>query len=93
MNANDYWSMFMKTGAPEIYLMYKNAKDLEEALLHADPSTVFITHSGCDDALLDEVRTYIESLNRFQNIYVNRAGGVISSHCGPGTLGILFYAD
>ena len=30
MNANDYWSMFMKTGAPEIYLMYKNAKDLEE---------------------------------------------------------------
>jgi hypothetical protein len=30
MNANDFWDMFMKTGAPEVYLMYRNAKDLEE---------------------------------------------------------------
>ena len=37
MNANDFWSMFMKTGAPEIYLMYKNAKDLEEQ--HVSDST------------------------------------------------------
>ena len=31
MNANDYWTMFMQTGAPAIYLMYKNAKQMEEA--------------------------------------------------------------
>lgn len=71
----------------------KYAKDLEEALLCADPSCVFITHSGCDQAILDELKAYLESLNHFENIYITRAGGVISSHCGPGTMGILFYAD
>ena len=30
MNANDYWTMFMQTGAPAAYLMYKNAKLTEE---------------------------------------------------------------
>ena len=29
-------------------------------------------------------------LNDFQEIVITRAGGVISSHCGPGTLGVLF---
>ena len=23
MNANDYWQLFLETGAPEAYLMYK----------------------------------------------------------------------
>ena len=72
---------------------WKYVKDLEDALLHADPTCVFITHSGCEDELLEEVRRYLESLDRFENIYTTRAGGVISSHCGPGTLGVLFYAD
>ena len=30
MNSMDYWTMFMQTGVPAIYLMYKNAKQLEE---------------------------------------------------------------
>lgn len=74
-------------------VILKYAKDLESGLLHADPGCVFITHSGCEDKIIDEVRSYLEGLNYFTNIYVTRAGGVISSHCGPGTLGILFYAD
>ena len=41
--------------------------------------------------IVDEVKTYLSSLNHFEHIDVTRAGGVISSHCGPGTLGILFY--
>ena len=31
MNAVDYWSLFMETGAPEMYLLFKNAKKTEEA--------------------------------------------------------------
>lgn len=30
MNARDYWSLFLETGAPEAYLMYTNAQKLEE---------------------------------------------------------------
>ena len=66
------------------------AKDLEEDLKMAKKDRVFITHSGCEDSIINEMRNYLESLEKFDEILVTRAGGVISSHCGPGTLGILF---
>lgn len=65
-------------------------KDMEKALLQAKRDRVFITHSGCDSEVVDEVRGYLESLQHFDEIIETRAGGVISSHCGPGTLGVLF---
>lgn len=73
-------------------VILKYAKELEPDLLKADPSCVFITHSGCDQEVLDSVKTFLTELNYFENIYITRAGGVISSHCGPGTLGVLFYS-
>lgn len=73
-------------------VILKYVKEMEADLLAADPSCVFITHSGCDDDIIEAVRSYLDSLDYFANIYVTRAGGVISSHCGPGTLGVLFYA-
>lgn len=68
-------------------------KDMEEDLKKADKSRVFITHSGCDQAVIDSVHIYLEELNHFDEILVTRAGGVISSHCGPGTLGVLYIAE
>ena len=67
-------------------------KELAEELLKAKPDRVFITHSGCDEGLIQSVRQQLEALNYFEAIHVTRAGGVISSHCGPGTLGILYIA-
>jgi hypothetical protein len=67
-------------------------KDMEEQLKNARPDRVFITHSGCDRQIVDNVREYLESLGIFDEILETRAGGVISSHCGPGTLGVLFIA-
>ncbi|MBP3646641.1 MAG: DegV family protein [Clostridia bacterium] len=64
--------------------------DLEPELKGAMRDRVFITHSGCDPELLEEVCTYLDGLNLFSEILITRAGGVISSHCGPGTLGVLF---
>ena len=68
------------------------AKDMEAELKSADPKRVFITHSGCEDSIVEEVKAYVESLGHFQEILVSRAGCAISSHCGPGTLGVLFIA-
>lgn len=68
-------------------------KDMEEALKTAKKDRVFITHSGCDAALVSEVRDYLVSLNHFDEILETVAGGVISSHCGPGTLGVLFVEE
>ena len=67
--------------------------DMEDALKTAKPDRVFITHSGCTQEDISAVRAYLEGLNRFEEILITRAGGVISSHCGPGTLGVLFIAD
>jgi DegV family protein with EDD domain len=67
-------------------------RDMEEELRKASPERVFITHSSIDPDIVDSVRNYLESLNTFEEIHETRAGGVISSHCGPGTLGVLFIA-
>lgn len=66
------------------------AHDLETAMKNAHTDRVFITHSTCDDKIVGQVREYIESLGVFDEIIETRAGGVVSSHCGPGTLGVLF---
>ena len=65
-------------------------KDMENDLKAARPDRVFITHSGCDRTIVEEVHSYLENLGVFSEILETRAGGVISSHCGPGTLGVLF---
>ena len=41
---------------------------------------------------VEKVRAYLEELGVFDEILETRAGGVISSHCGPGTLGVLYIA-
>ena len=65
-------------------------KDMEADLKNARPERVFITHSGCDREIVEAVRDYLSSLGVFNEILETRAGGVVSSHCGPGTLGVLF---
>lgn len=74
-------------------VLLKYTKEMEQDLLHADKTRVFITHSGCDKETVAGVRAYLEGLNYFENITETVAGGVISSHCGPNTLGVLFYAE
>ena len=68
-------------------------KDMEEDLKKADKNRVFITHSGCDEKIVASVREYLAQLQVFDEILETRAGGVISSHCGPGTLGVLYIAE
>ena len=65
--------------------------DLKPALLAADKSRVFLTHSGCEQEIIDTVYSELEALGYFDEILITQAGGVISSHCGPNTLGVLFY--
>ena len=67
-------------------------RDMEANLKNARPERVFITHSGCDRKIVEDVQAYLQSLGIFQEILETRAGGVVSSHCGPGTLGVLFIA-
>ena len=51
---------------------------------------IFITHSGISEACIAMVKAEVEKYQKFDEILISRAGCVISSHCGPNTLGILF---
>lgn len=68
-------------------------RELEPELMTAMPKRVFITHSGCNEQIISQIAEYLLSLQHFDEILISRAGGVISSHCGPGTLGVLFIAE
>ena len=67
-------------------------EDLKPALKTAHKERVFITHSGCEESIINMVKEQLEEMNYFDEILETRAGSVITSHCGPGTLGVLFIA-
>lgn len=66
------------------------AKELEPQLKNAKTDRVFLTHSGCTEEIIQSIYDFLKELNLFDEILITRAGGVISSHCGPGALGVLF---
>ena len=67
-------------------------QDMEADLKQAREDRIFITHSNCDDATVQAVYDYLDSLQHFKEIFITSTGSVISSHCVPGTLGVLFVA-
>jgi len=58
----------------------------------ADRRRIFITDSGVSEELVAAVRDILERAG-FREILHTRTGGTVSSHCGPGTLGILYYDE
>lgn len=52
-----------------------------------------IAHTRMDENLLNEIIEYVKSKNIFDHVEACLAGSVITSHCGEGTLGILYLND
>jgi DegV family protein with EDD domain len=66
--------------------------DFETDLPRLDPDRIFVTHSGCDQ----DAEFLVEEIKRLcspNEIRITSAGIVISSHCGPGTIGILYLSN
>jgi len=68
-------------------------KDMEDDIRKAKTDRIFITHSGIDEDIINKVKDYLNDMGIFKEILVTRAGSVISSHCGYGTLGVLFILE
>lgn len=49
----------------------------------------FVTHSSCAEAECNDFKKRLEELG-ISEIHITQAGTVISSHCGPGTIGVLY---
>lgn len=56
-----------------------------------DYRRVFITHTGVSDEVMNIVKSNIEKYGKFEEVLETSAGCTVSCHCGPNTLGILFY--
>ena len=68
----------------------KYAQDVLAGASNADRRHVFITHSPSDPAIIETVRAKVAASGLFDEVHVTDAGCVISCHCGPNTIGILY---
>jgi len=74
--------------------MEKSVKDYVKGRLEGrediDLSRVFVTHTTMPQEIVDMVIATVKELQPFEEVLETVAGCTISSHCGPGCLGVLF---
>ena len=66
-------------------------KDIASEYKNYDESICFVTHSPSDQALVDLVIDKVKEYFKFDQIVDSTAGSTVTSHCGPNTIGIIFY--
>jgi len=67
-------------------------KDRLDGATDIDTSCIFVTYSGGEgfsDDIWRDISREVLKYQPFENVYVTRTGCTVSSHCGPGTLGLL----
>jgi len=72
-------------------MMDRFMDDVEKGLVRAD--RVFLTHTGVHDDAVYMAGRIREIMPDMKEILETPAGSVIGSHCGPGTIGILYMLD
>ena len=55
-----------------------------------DRSLIFVTHSCAEPEIVKETMRIVKEEYGFENVYEACASSTISSHCGAGTLGVIF---
>lgn len=58
-----------------------------------DLTRIFITHTSAAKEIVEKVKERIKEHYQFNEIIETIAGSTVTSHCGKGTLGILFIND
>lgn len=64
--------------------------DLKEQYPDYDKSRCFVTHSSADRELVEAAKEKVKEAFGFDEVIETVAGSIITSHCGKGTLGVLF---
>ncbi|MBO5067173.1 MAG: DegV family protein [Clostridia bacterium] len=67
-------------------------EDVLEQFDTPDLKYAFVTYTTAEDDIIETAKKYLKERG-FENIYVTRAGGTITSHCGEDCLGILYIND
>ena len=57
---------------------------------HYEKTRCFVTHSSAEPELVELAKSKVKEYFEFDEIIETVAGSIITSHCGKGTLGVLF---
>lgn len=71
-------------------------KYIDDTLLsynNPDTTRCFITHANADQDLVDSLIEYVKSKNIFKEVIETKANSTVFTHCGKGTLGLLYIND
>lgn len=79
-----------KYRGPFVRCLEQYIRDRLEGAADIDTTRVFITHSGVPDETAEAVRKVVAEVQPFAEIHITHAGCTVSSHCGEGTLGVLY---
>ncbi len=71
-------------------LIKQYVEDLKERYPSYDKTRCFITHSSAEPELVEVAKAKVAELFDFDEVIETVAGSIITSHCGKGTLGVLF---
>ena len=71
-------------------LIKQYVEDLKNQYPNYDKSRCFVTHSTAERDLVDTAIAQVKECFEFDEIIETVAGSIITSHCGKGTLGVLF---
>lgn len=82
--------VYKKPRGPMKVAINEQLVGLKEDLPNVDQTVVFITHTGMAPGMVEWVKEEVGKLVDPKCIQITTAGAVIGSHCGAGTLGILY---
>ena len=67
--------------------------DLKAQYPNYDKTRCFVTHSTADRELVDMAIAKVKENFDFDEVMETVAGSIVTSHCGKGTLGVLFICE
>jgi len=82
--------VYKKPRGPMKLALNEQLNDLKSSLPNVDMDHIMITHAGLDKEFEDYLKEEVKKLAPNASVDVTRAGCVIASHCGYGTVGILY---
>lgn len=74
-------------------VLLKYVDDTLSQYNNPDTTRCFVTHSNADPEMVETIVEYIKSKNIFKEVIETKANATVYTHCGKGTLGILYIND
>ncbi len=74
-----------------VEVLKKYVDDRLADLENIEDFRIFVTHAGVKPEVEKEIYEYVKAKNYFKEVLIGHASCTISTHCGPNTLGVLFF--